>query len=134
MICAGGGGVAVCDSRDAFDGLDAVIDPDVTAALLAVELNADRLLLLTDVDSVKRDFGTPHETAVSELDPLVDHHALPPESMGAKVAAASLFVAATGRTASIGRSPTRAGSSTEPPARPSGTGRPCPPRPTEKLA
>jgi carbamate kinase len=102
VVCGGGGGVAVCEERYALDGLDAVVDSDLTASLLAVELDADRLLLLTDVDSVKRGFGTPHEGAVIEIDPLAESNHFPLDSVGANLRAANRFVAATGRSASIG--------------------------------
>lgn len=103
VVCGGGGGVAVCDEMWARDGLDAVVDADLTAALLAIELDADSLLLLTDVDGVKRNFGAADETSLTELNPDVAAELnLPAGSMGTKVEAARRFAAATGRGASIG--------------------------------
>ncbi|GAA2859093.1 hypothetical protein GCM10020220_055280 [Nonomuraea rubra] len=60
VICGGGGGVPVfAGDGGRYEGAQAVVDKDLTAALLAVELGADRLVVLTDVDAVRRDFGTP---------------------------------------------------------------------------
>jgi len=59
VICAGGGGIpVVADAHGGLHGVEAVIDKDLAAALLADALGADVLLLLTDVDSVVRAYGT----------------------------------------------------------------------------
>lgn len=59
VICAGGGGVpVVADPSGGWRGVEAVVDKDLSAALLADQLDADSLLLLTDVDAVYRDWGT----------------------------------------------------------------------------
>jgi carbamate kinase len=104
VVCAGGGGIpVVMDDTGALHGVEAVVDKDATTALLAAELGADHLLLLTDVEGVAVGFGTADERWVRRADPealsVLD---LPPGSMGAKVAAACRFVAETGRRASIG--------------------------------
>jgi carbamate kinase len=103
VICGGGGGVPVVSDHDELSGVEAVVDKDLTAALLAVRLRADRLLVLTDVPALMRDFGTPHATALAQLD-LDEATAmrLPAGSMGPKVSACARFVAATGRPATIG--------------------------------
>lgn len=84
-------------------GVEAVIDKDAASALLARELGADALLLLTDVDAVYRDFGTqaaaPVRTVTSEQARLLD---VPAGSMGPKVTAACNF-AETGGISGIGR-------------------------------
>jgi carbamate kinase len=60
VVCAGGGGIPVVPAGDGgYRGIEAVIDKDLSAAFLASELRADALLLLTDVDAVYEDFGTP---------------------------------------------------------------------------
>ena len=62
VVCAGGGGIPVTDDgRDgpALRGVEAVIDKDLTAAILAAELDADTLVIATDVPNVMVDFGTP---------------------------------------------------------------------------
>ena len=62
LIAAGGGGVPVCRGADgALTGVEAVIDKDHVAAILARELDADPFVILTDVDHVSVDFGTPAE-------------------------------------------------------------------------
>ena len=60
VVCAGGGGIpVVADPSGALRGVEAVVDKDLTAALLAEAVNADALLLLTDVDAVIDGYGTP---------------------------------------------------------------------------
>jgi carbamate kinase len=103
VVCAGGGGIPVVRGADgAVRGVEAVIDKDRTAALLATELEADALLLLTDVEAVYQDWPerrrplretTPD--ALRELD-------LHPGSMGPKAEAACRFAERTGRPAAIG--------------------------------
>jgi carbamate kinase len=105
VVCAGGGGIPVtADNSGELHGVEAVVDKDLTAALLARAVSADALLLLTDVDAVTDAFGTadarpiPRAT-VAEL----RARSLPAGSMGPKVEAACRFVEATGRMAAIGR-------------------------------
>lgn len=104
VICAGGGGVPVRRTpQGALVGVEAVIDKDLTAALLALRLEAERLVILTDVDGVYLDWGAPgarrlDEVSVQELRSLT----FAPGSMGPKVAAACRFAEATGRAAFIG--------------------------------
>lgn len=104
VICAGGGGIPVVpDGHGGLTGVEAVIDKDLASALLASALDLDALLLLTDVDAVYRDFGTPAQTAVRTADPVAARAlALPPGSMGPKVEAACRFVDGGGRLAAIG--------------------------------
>jgi carbamate kinase len=106
VICAGGGGIPVVRQPDgrSMAGVDAVVDKDLTAALLARSVGAEMLLLLTDVAAVFDGFGTqtarPIERAtVGQL----RGDLLPPGSMGPKVEAACRFVEATGKKAVIGR-------------------------------
>ncbi len=102
-ICLGGGGVPVTlDSTGHQRGIEAVVDKDLGSALLAVRLNADSLKVLTDVDGVMRDWGTP---AASLIERLTVNEAraldLPAGSMGTKVEACCRFAEATGRRALI---------------------------------
>ena len=105
VVCCGGGGIPVIrDSDGHLQGIEAVIDKDRTAALLAELLGADALLLLTNVSAVEVNFGTPsarelRSTTVDELRQLE----FPAGSMGPKVEAACDFVQATGHDAAIGR-------------------------------
>jgi carbamate kinase len=104
VVCAGGGGVpVVVDSFGARHGVEAVVDKDLAGALLARQLSADLLLLLTDVPAVEVDWGTPRArplevVTVSEL----ARHQFATGSMGPKVDAATSFVRATGKRAAIG--------------------------------
>jgi carbamate kinase len=68
VICCGGGGIPVVRKGRAFTGVDAVIDKDLASALLAVEVNADLLVIATDVDGLMRDFGAPSQRLVKALD------------------------------------------------------------------
>lgn len=103
-ICAGGGGIPVVpDGAGGLVGVEAVIDKDLSSALLAAELGADALLLLTDVDAVQDGWGTAtprpiRQATVSELRSL---H-LPAGSMGPKVEAVCRFVEASGAIGAIG--------------------------------
>jgi carbamate kinase len=105
VICAGGGGIPVVrDERGRLAGVEAVVDKDLTASVLAESLECDAFLSLTDVPRVMRGFGTPHEEEISHTTP----HELramefPAGSMGPKVEAACRFVETTGDMAAIGR-------------------------------
>jgi carbamate kinase len=80
------------------------VDKDLTAALLARALNADALLLLTDVDAVIDGFDTPSARPIRHATPSeLRARSFPAGSMGPKVEAACRFVEATGRMAAIGR-------------------------------
>ena len=104
VVCVGGGGIPVIVDRDGrLRGVEAVIDKDRAAALLALGLGADALLLLTDVAAVERDHGTPHAAPIlaATADELLRLD-LPAGSMGPKVEAAAWFANATGGRAAIG--------------------------------
>jgi len=102
VICGGGGGIPViADASGKLSGVEAVIDKDATSALLAAQLGADLFIMLTDVDGVYLDYGTPRARLLRQATP----DALPafkPGSMGPKVAAAGTFARQTGRPAAIG--------------------------------
>ena len=104
VVCAGGGGVpVVADAAGSLHGVEAVIDKDLSAALLAERLGASMLVMLTDVASVQRGFGTPAAEPIGEIDPAaLSSLRFAPGSMAPKVEAACRFVAATGGTAAIG--------------------------------
>ena len=103
VILAGGGGVPVVERPHGLAGVEAVVDKDYVAALIAAELNADLLVLLTDVDGVMIDYGTPEQQLLREVraDELQAHN-FPAGSMGPKVSAACRFVQETGKHAAIG--------------------------------
>jgi carbamate kinase len=103
VVCAGGGGIPVARRGGRLDGIEAVIDKDLTAAMLAEALGADRFVMLTDVAHVERDWGTERASpirraATGELRTL-DFAA---GSMRPKVEAACRFVERTGGGAAIG--------------------------------
>src|SRR5206468_421909 len=70
VVCAGGGGVPVIrDENGKLRGVEAVVDKDLATEVLAESLEADALLLLTDVPAVVRDFGTPEATPITRATP-----------------------------------------------------------------
>lgn len=104
LICAGGGGIPVTlDGAGKMRGVEAVIDKDLTAALLARRLDADLLLMLTDVDAIQLDWRTDRSRPLREATPSqLRALEFPAGSMGPKVEAACRFVEATGRRAAVG--------------------------------
>jgi carbamate kinase len=104
VICVGGGGVPVSTDEDgSLRGVEAVIDKDLAAALLARELDADALLLLTDVSAIETGWGTDKARAIAKTTPAqLAELALLAGSMGPKAAAAAWFVTQTGGVAGIG--------------------------------
>ena len=136
LIAAGGGGVpVVVDGQGRPEGVEGVVDKDLAAVVLARTVGARTLLLLTDVDGVYRDFGTPCQARVDRLDAsgawrLLAEGQVARGSMGPKVEAAARF-ADLGGTTMIGSLDQvdgllagRTGTTIEPlaenPARPSG--------------
>lgn len=104
VICGGGGGVPVAqEAGGRLRGVQAVVDKDLTAAMLAVAVRADRLLVLTDVAAVMRHFGTPEATELRRVDlDELDRMQFPAGSMGPKITACKRFVLATRQPAAIG--------------------------------
>ena len=103
VICAGGGGIPVVrNGTGRLHGVEAVIDKDLSSALLALELDADALLLLTDVDGIQLDYGTPVARPLRDATPasLADLD-LPAGSMGPKAKAAARFVELGGQMAAV---------------------------------
>jgi carbamate kinase len=105
VICAGGGGIPVVRTAEGdMMGVEAVIDKDRTSALLALCVEADALLLLTDVPAVFRHYGSEDQIAIGEATPDdFEDIGLAPGSMGPKVGAALTFVRASGKLAGIGQ-------------------------------
>ncbi|ALQ48815.1 carbamate kinase [Raoultella ornithinolytica] len=103
VICAGGGGTPVVEENGSYQGMEAVVDKDLAASVLAQSLQAEALLILTEADAVYLDWGTPKARAlrtatVDDLRPL----AVPDGAMGPKAEAAIQFVEMTGHPAYIG--------------------------------
>jgi carbamate kinase len=105
VICAGGGGIPVLeDDHGHLHGAEAVIDKDLSTALLARDLGADALVILTDVANVETGFGTDAARPIGHTTPAALRALkFPAGSMGPKVEAACRFVEATGKPAMIGQ-------------------------------
>jgi carbamate kinase len=104
VVCAGGGGVPVIrDEAGKLRGVEAVVDKDLATEVLAESLEADALLLLTDVPAVVRGYGTPDAQPIYRATPAaLRREKFPSGSMGPKVAAVCRFVEITGDLAAIG--------------------------------
>ena len=109
VVCAGGGGIPVMYTDDPAPagrrlvGVEAVIDKDLASALLATALGADVLAIVTDVDAVYSDWGTPRQAAIRRASPeALAQTEFAAGSMGPKVRAACSFVEQTGGLAAIG--------------------------------
>lgn len=105
VICVGGGGIPIVETdRGVKKGVEAVIDKDLSAALLAIQIHADLLMLLTDVENVEVGWGTPHTRPLRAITvTALRQTTFAIGSMGPKVEAACRFVEATGKRAAIGR-------------------------------
>jgi carbamate kinase len=98
VVACGGGGIPVASGDGRLSGVDAVIDKDRASALLAVELGARRLVILTGVPALMRGFGTEDEAPIDELtadEAEALRRGLPAGSMRPKVEASVAFVRAT---------------------------------------
>jgi carbamate kinase len=109
VICAGGGGIPVTYTDEPVPagrrliGIEAVIDKDLASALLAADLDADALAIVTDVDGVYESWGTPEQRRIDRATPAdLLGTEFAEGSMGPKVKAACRFVETTGRNAVIG--------------------------------
>jgi len=109
VVAAGGGGVPVVVTEEGeVRGVEAVIDKDYAASMLAASLQADLFIILTGVDRVWRDFGKPSQAPLPELGvatarQLLAEGQFPPGSMGPKVDAAVRFIEAGGHEVLITR-------------------------------
>jgi carbamate kinase len=105
VIAAGGGGIPVIRGADghSLQGVEAVIDKDLCSGVLAHELQADCLVIATDVAAVFLDWGTPQQRALGKVSPkTLSGLSFPAGSMGPKIDAACRFVQASGKRAVIG--------------------------------
>jgi carbamate kinase len=106
VITVGGGGIPVVKKKGMLVGTEAVVDKDLASSVLARELKAERLIILTDVDAVYKGYGTPAATAlgkvtVDEIVALLQAGEFPPGSMGSKIEAAVEFLQSGGRSVLI---------------------------------
>ncbi len=104
VVCAGGGGIPTTfDEHGDLHGVEAVVDKDATSAMLATQLDADLLVIATDVDGVYLGWGTPDQRRLEHATPDELHAlGLAEGSMGPKVEAAARYVRDSGRRAVIG--------------------------------
>lgn len=109
VVAVGGGGIPVVpDGSGGFRGVEAVVDKDRAAAVLARQLGAERMMILTEVDAVYRDFGTPAQASIDvltldEAERMLEGGAFPPGSMGPKIESAAAFLRAGGEEVLITR-------------------------------
>ena len=97
VIACGGGGIPVCKKDGKYVGIEAVIDKDFASEVLAEQLDADILMILTEVENVCLNFGKPdekvlHEVTADEMDKYAAEGHFAPGSMLPKVQAVSKFV------------------------------------------
>ncbi len=104
VICAGGGGIpTIYDENRKLHGIEAVIDKDLCSALLAEQLDADLLVIATDVDAAYINWGKPTQKAIAQAHPDdLERLGFAAGSMGPKVQAACEFARHTGKVAVIG--------------------------------
>jgi carbamate kinase len=103
VVLAGGGGVPVIEGSRGLEGIEAVVDKDLVAALVAEELHADLFVVLTDVPAVMMDFGTPDQRPLTHVTPPeLAQHRFAAGSMGPKIEAVCQFVMNTGNRAAVG--------------------------------
>jgi carbamate kinase len=109
VICAGGGGIPTVYTAEPavpgrrLEGVEAVIDKDMAASLLATDLDADLFAIITDVAAAYLDWGTPQQRAIRRASPAaLMTTGFAEGSMGPKVRAACSFAEETGRVAVIG--------------------------------
>ena len=105
-IACGGGGIPVVKCAQGYEGIEAVIDKDLSGSRLAQEINADMFLIVTDVENVYVDYGKPEQQALGAITvaDMKDYQAagqFSKGSMGPKVEAAMQFTQATGKTSII---------------------------------
>ncbi|WP_066067633.1 carbamate kinase [Neobacillus soli] len=106
VITAGGGGIPVVENNGMLEGTEAVIDKDFASALLAAEINADYLFILTGVEQVAIHFGTPQQQNLLEMTAddairYMEEGHFPKGSMGPKIEAAILFLQKGGKNVII---------------------------------
>jgi carbamate kinase len=108
VITVGGGGVPVVRVDNRLVGCEAVIDKDLASVLLARDLGVERVIVVTEVDAVYKNFGTPEAEpiayiTVAELRALDAEGHFPPGSMGSKLHAAIEFLEGGGKTVVVCR-------------------------------
>jgi carbamate kinase len=100
IVACGGGGIPVIDNGQGFKGTKAVIDKDLASALLASELGADMMMILTNVDRISIDYSKPTQREIERMtlaqaESWLKEGQFPPGSMGPKVQGAVNFLRAS---------------------------------------
>lgn len=106
IIACGGGGIPVIKQNNKLIGIDAVIDKDLSSALLAKEINADMFIILTDVENACINFGKSNEekltnVTISEINKYIKNNEFSEGSMLPKIKACKRFVEETNNKAII---------------------------------
>lgn len=99
VITVGGGGIPVTRKDGMLDGVEAVVDKDFATAVLARDLKAERMIMVTSVDAVYRNFGEPDQEVIPAMSVAEARDmlaTLPAGSMGSKIEAAVQYVEARG--------------------------------------
>lgn len=109
VITVGGGGIPVVRKNEQLVGVEAVVDKDLASSVLARDLHAERLIILTDIDAVYKGFGTPHaeplrDISLEEIELLLQAGEFPAGSMGSKIQAVVDFLRSGGKTVLICKS------------------------------
>lgn len=104
VICAGGGGISVVRNNKGYlTGIESIIDKDLTAAKMAEGLNADALMILTDVDGVYKEWGKPNAELIRSITMKeLEQMSFASGSMAPKIEAVCNFIKATNKKAMIG--------------------------------
>ena len=103
LICSGGGGIPVYVEKDGtYEGVDAVIDKDLAAAILARNIKAEELYILTAVEKVALNFRKPDEIQLAKMTiqqarQYLEDGQFPEGSMGPKIQAAINFIEEGGK-------------------------------------
>ncbi|MDH7508310.1 MAG: carbamate kinase [Methanomassiliicoccales archaeon] len=106
VVAAGGGGIPVVKKDCGYEGVEAVVDKDFAASVLARDIGEKTLIFLTDIDHVYVDFGTDRarplkKVTLEEIEEYVEEQQFPPGSMGPKVQASIDFLRSGGRSVII---------------------------------
>lgn len=103
IICTGGGGIPVIQNQQGLQGIEGVVDKDRASNVLAQGLDADGLIMLTDIDAVETNFGKPDSKKIKQASPeAMNELSFAKGSMAPKVESACEFVKVGGKFSGIG--------------------------------
>ncbi|MBC7107913.1 MAG: carbamate kinase [Methanomassiliicoccales archaeon] len=106
VVAAGGGGIPVIKKSYGYEGVEAVVDKDFAASVLARDIGEKTLIFLTDIDHVYVDFGTDRarpleKVTLEEIEEYVEEKQFPPGTMGPKIEASIDFLKSGGKSVVI---------------------------------